>query len=182
MSQGFDEILTAALTGDTGALGDLYRRHHPPLVRYLRSRQPREGEDLAADTWLDVARGLSRFEGDEPAFRAWLFTIGQRRLIDYQRKEIRRRTEIADSSDFDDRMGGDTEEMAVDAVSSRAALQMIARLPPEQAEVVLLRVVAGFDAPTVGEIVGKQAGAVRVIQHRALKRLAELLERAGVTQ
>ena len=61
------------------------------------------------------------------------------------------------------------------ASESEAALAYIARLPPDQAEVVLLRVVAGLDVEEVAAIVGKKAGAVRVLQHRALKRLSARL-------
>ena len=59
--------------------------------------------------------------------------------------------------------------------SASDALSVIGRLPPDQAEVVLLRVVGGLSAEEVGRIVGKNAGAVRVLQHRGLKRLAEIL-------
>ncbi len=63
-----------------------------------------------------------------------------------------------------------------------AALRRVARLPRDQAEVVALRVLAGLSAEQVGEIVGKRAGAVRVLQHRALRRLANDLAAEGVTR
>ena len=56
------------------------------------------------------------------------------------------------------------------------ARRILALLPQDQAEVLLLRVVAGLDAETVARITGRRAGAVRVLQHRALKRLARRLE------
>ena len=59
---------------------------------------------------------------------------------------------------------------------------MIASLPAEQAEIIMLRVVAGLDAVDVARIVGKTPGAVRVAAHRGLRRLASLAERTGVTQ
>jgi RNA polymerase sigma-70 factor (ECF subfamily) len=65
------------------------------------------------------------------------------------------------------------------SVLGKAALEVIGRLPADQAEVVLLRVVAGLSAEEVGAIVRKSPGAVRVIQHRALKRLAGLLGQEG---
>ena len=66
----------------------------------------------------------------------------------------------------------DPEVQAVTANETEVALAHIASLPPDQAEVVLLRVVAGLDVEEVAAIVGKKAGAVRVLQHRALKRLS----------
>jgi RNA polymerase sigma-70 factor (ECF subfamily) len=63
-----------------------------------------------------------------------------------------------------------------------AALRRVARLPADQAEVVALRVLAGLSAEQVAEIVGKRAGAVRVLQHRGLRRLANELAAEGVTR
>ena len=73
--------------------------------------------------------------------------------------------------------GVDPAAQALMASESEAALAHIATLPPDQAEVVLLRVVAGLDVAEVATIVGKKAGAVRVLQHRALKRLSRRLMR-----
>ena len=53
----------------------IYRAFHPPLFRFLRFQEPSEAEDLAATVWMTVARTLPGFEGDERAFRAWMFTI-----------------------------------------------------------------------------------------------------------
>jgi len=58
---------------------------------------------------------------------------------------------------------------------------LVARLPPHQAEVILLRVVAGLDTETVARLVGRNPGAVRVAAHRGLRRMAEILAEAGVT-
>jgi len=73
----------------------------------------------------------------------------------------------------------DTEAAVVAANETEAALARIAALPSGQAEVVLLRVLAGFEVADVAKIVGKKPGAVRVLQHRALQRLAEQLAREG---
>ena len=70
----------------------------------------------------------------------------------------------------------DTEGEALGLIGSADALRRITQLPPEQAEVVLLRVVAGLSADDVAEILGKSAGNVRVIQHRALAQLARETE------
>jgi RNA polymerase sigma-70 factor (ECF subfamily) len=168
----FDQLLDAVRKGADWAVAELWRDLHPRLLAYFRAGEPAAAEDLAADTWLDVARSLHRFEGGEQDFRRFAFTIARRRLADHRRRRFRRRTEPVASDTLADRPG--TDDPAASALG-RAALGVIGRLPPEQAEVVLLRVVAGLSADEVGAIVGKSPGAVRVIQHRALKRLAELL-------
>lgn len=176
----FAPVLAAAKTGGEWAIAVLYREFQPKLLRYLSAQEPRDGEDLAAETWLDAAAGLVRFSGDEPGFQRWLFTIAHRRLIDLRRRRGRSPRAGADLSEIGERPGpDDTEALALAATETDVALAHIAALPPDQAAVVLLRVVAGLDVADVAEIVGKKPGTVRVLQHRALTRLAERLTREG---
>jgi len=175
----FAPVLAAAKTGGEWAIAVLYREFQPKLLRYLSAQEPRDGEDLAASA------GLVRFSGDEHGFQRWLFTIAHRRLIDLRRRRGRSPRATSDLSVFGERPGpDDTEALALAATEADVALAHIAALPPDQAAVVLLRVVAGLDVADVAEIVGKKPGAVRVLQHRALTRLAERLTREGrpVTQ
>ena len=71
--------------GERGAFSALWRDANPALLRYLRVIAPEVAEDVAADTWVHVVRGLARFRGDESAWRAWLFTTARRRAIDHGR-------------------------------------------------------------------------------------------------
>ncbi len=175
MGEQFGGVLAAAKTGAEWALTALYREFQPGLLRYLRAQAPADGEDLAADVWLAAAAGLGRFEGGEPGFRRWLFTIAHRRLVDLRRHEARQKSLIDSLESWDRRNPTSCEEEVLVTSSTEAALAVIAALPPDQAEIVLLRVVGGLDAAEVGTIVGKTPGAVRVLQHRALERLARRL-------
>jgi RNA polymerase sigma-70 factor, ECF subfamily len=174
----FDPVVVAARTGAEWALAALYREFHPGLLRYLRAQEPNDGEDLAAETWLDAAEGLERFRGEEWAFRRWLFTIARRRLIDHRRRKGRAPDSGAGLAALAGRPSPDDTEGAVLAADETdAALARIAALSPDQGDVILLRVLAGLDVADVAEILGKKPGAVRVLQHRALQRLAEQLAR-----
>jgi RNA polymerase sigma-70 factor, ECF subfamily len=173
----FESVLAAAKTGAEWAIVALYREWHPSLVRYLRAQAPAEGEDLASEVWLDVAAALGRFDGDEAAFRRWLFTIAHRRLIDHRRREVRRRAAQGPLEAWAPLDAvGDPEAHALAASETDAAVALIASLPADQAEVVLLRVLGGLDVADVAALVGKKPGTVRVLQHRALTRLAEELQ------
>jgi RNA polymerase sigma-70 factor (ECF subfamily) len=123
-----------------------------------------------------VVAGLAKFDGDKSAFRAWLFTIARCRLFDHRRKVLRR----GDLTDLDAvtscPAGDDPEAEAMSAIADEAALRIIGALPPDQADAVLLRVVADLGADEVAAIMGKRAGTVRVLQHRALQRLAKVLD------
>jgi RNA polymerase sigma-70 factor (ECF subfamily) len=179
----FQATLVAARAGAEWAHAALYRDLHPKLLRYLRVQEPQEAEDLAADTWVDIARGLDRFDGDEAAFYCWTFTIARRRLLDARRKDGRRRTAAVPAESLAARSGSDdTERDALRNVSVRAAVARIAALPPDQAEVILLRVLGGLDVDQVAELMSKRPGTIRVLQHRALKRLAQQLASELVTQ
>jgi RNA polymerase sigma-70 factor, ECF subfamily len=174
------DLVAGAKAGDEAALTALYRANHPALVRYLHAHVPGEEEDLASDVWLDVARGLDRFEGDEQDFRRLVFTIARRRAIDHGRMRARRRTDPTDVAAMAELAGAaDPESVVVEGIAGEEAVDRIrALLGPEQAEVVLLRTVAGLSVGEVAEILGRQPAAISVIQHRALRRLARALDPA----
>lgn len=183
-ADGFEAVLVAAREGDGRALTELYRALYPRILRYVYTVEPVEAEDVASDTWLDVVRCLPRFEGDERAFRAWAFTIARRRLLDLRRRRARRSTSAEDPRRLME-VGptGDAEEEALASLGTNWAVDLImASLPAEHAEVVLLRVIGDLGVDDVARIVGRRPGNVRVIQHRALRRLARVLEREGVTR
>src|SRR5437879_2207596 len=145
IGSGFAEVLAAAQAGEEASVAVLWRDLQPRLLRYLRAADPHAAEDIASEVWLEVARGLPRFRGEEPDFSAWLFTVARHRLIDARRKAARRRTQPV--ARIPERPGADDTALdALAGVATGAALALLARLPADQAEAILLRVVAGLDA------------------------------------
>ena len=136
-------------------------------------------DDLAADTWLQVIRKLTTFQGDDKAFRAWLYTIARHRHIDWRRQAGRRKESLVEIEVLD-RIPGtdDTSATFETAMSTQTAIALIATLPADQAEAVMLRTVAGLSVSAVAEIMGRPPGTVRVLCHRGLRRLAPTLEGA----
>jgi RNA polymerase sigma-70 factor (ECF subfamily) len=182
IGRDFAEVLSAAQQGNELAFSRLWRDGNPALLRYLRVFAPDCAEDVTAETWLHVVRGLASFSGDEQAWRAWLFTTARRRLIDQARRRSRRPEKALEEVPAS-RMPAspDAADLAIQHIDTRSAMALVAKLPPHQAEVILLRVVAGLDTETVARLVGRTPGAVRVAAHRGLRRLAEILAEAGVT-
>jgi RNA polymerase sigma-70 factor (ECF subfamily) len=119
------------------------------------------------------------FVGDTDRFRGWAATIVHHRAMDTCRARARRPTparSLNDRDDYDEPVGvADTAAVALDALSTDLALALIAELPRQQAQAVLLRAVVGLDARTAAEVLGKRPGAVRVAAHRGLKKLARQL-------
>jgi RNA polymerase sigma-70 factor (ECF subfamily) len=181
--EAFESVLGAAQAGAEWALTILYRELQPRVLRYLTSREPAEAEDLASEVWLDVATGLRRFHGDEEGFRAWVFTIARRRLVDLRRRSAVRNTSSAPPGSLGgDRGVGNVEDEAIAALGTVGALARIAALPPDQADVVLLRVIGDLSVAAVAEILHKRPGAVRALQFRALRNLAKDVSDQGVTE
>ncbi len=129
-------------------------------------------DDLASETWLAVAQRLGTFEGNTSEFAAWLFTIARLRMVDARRTATRRRTDP--TADIDDGSSASTEQVAIDKLSAQDAVNLItSALTDDQAEVILLRTLGDLSVDQVAELLGHDAGWVRVTQHRATRRLAE---------
>ena len=177
---GFQELLDGARSGDEESFAALWRTLNPRLLRFLAGLAGHEdAADLASETWLDAVRNLNTFEGDEAGFRGWLFTIARHRVIDLHRSRGRRAQLTGEP--VDDVEGGSIDPaLLIEAqCCTQAAIELIGSLPADQAEVVLLRFVADLDVPTVAKILGKRDGAVRVLSHRGLHRLADHLASEG---
>ncbi|MGH9275790.1 MAG: RNA polymerase sigma factor [Acidimicrobiales bacterium] len=146
----------------------VYLRYAPAVRGYLRGRGVADADDLLSEVFLQVARSLPRFRGDEDHLRAWVFTIARNRVVDGHRRRS-------------------TRPMLADVpVPERAApahedpvdpelLGALAQLTPDQREVVVLRFVADLPLEEVASITGRTEGAVKSMQHRALAQLARIL-------
>lgn len=180
-----DEVIRRARAGDRDALAHLWRSHQHLLLRYFRGKGMADPDDLASIVWIEVAAGLSRFDGDEADFRRWLFTIAARRRIDDIRSGSRRQGRAERARQLE--VPHEQPDPAVTVEHSDAldtALALVRTLPPDQAEAVLLRVLGDLSVAEVAEIMGRREGAVRVLVHRGLRRLAthpDLHPRVGVT-
>jgi RNA polymerase sigma-70 factor (ECF subfamily) len=169
------EVLRRLLEGDEDAFRLVYRDVQPGLLRYLAVLVGgSDAEDVAAEAWAQAVRDLRSFAGDLDGFRGWVTRIGRNRALDHVRARARRPVVDSDLADLPDvPLAPAAESEALGLVSTRDALALIATLPPDQAEAVLLRAVVGLDAPTAARVLGKRAGAVRTAAHRGLRTLAE---------
>jgi RNA polymerase sigma-70 factor (ECF subfamily) len=181
----FPEALAAARTGAPAAWTAIVDDLAGPVLGFARGRGVDDPEDVLGETLLHVARGLAGFEGDEAGFRAWVFTIAHRRVVDAQRRRIRRPSTplpaeelvpLAEALDA----GGDAVEAVIDRLDAERRIDaLLAHLTDEQREVLVLRYVADLDATTVGQLTGRTTNAVAAITRRALLRLEEVIDRAA---
>jgi RNA polymerase sigma-70 factor, ECF subfamily len=179
----FPDVLAAAQDGSEAAFARLWRDGNVALLRYLRVAMPDCAEDVAGETWLQVVRGLATFRGDEQAWRSWLFTIARRRMLDEHRRRSRHpEAPYAELPPGAEPAVADAAAWALGNLATAELVQAVQELPAQQAEIILLRILADLDNQTVAGIVGRSPGAVRIAAHRGLRRLAQTLASRGVTR
>jgi RNA polymerase sigma-70 factor, ECF subfamily len=179
---GVDELTAAvegARRGDPESFRTIYREAQPQLLRYLKYLVGSEAEDIASETWLQATRDLGKFHGSHRDFRRWITTIAQHRAMDHLRRASGHPSAVPVPVEDLAFVAGreDTADRAIEAITTEEALTLIASLPRDQAEAVLLRAVVGLDAKGAGQVVGKRAGAIRTAAYRGLKTLERRVER-----
>lgn len=177
-----DELTAAvegARRGDPESFGCLYREAQPRLLRYLTYLVGNDAEDIASETWLQATRDLGKFHGGHGDFRGWLTTIARNRAMDHLRRASRQPPAVPVPIEELAFVAGreDTADRAIEAITTEEALGLIASLPRDQAEAVLLRAVMGLDAKTAGQVAGKRAGAIRTAAYRGLKNIEKRIDR-----
>ena len=151
---------------------DVYRQLAPPVLGYLRAQRAPDPEDLLGEVFLQVARDLQKFKGDDAALRRWVFAIAHNRLLDARRRASRR-PRLVDRDVPDAPVPSPSDPFDPELVDA------LSRLTPDQREVVVLRFVADLPLADVARITGRRVGAVKAMQHRALEMLSSHLDRTA---
>ena len=169
-------LVESAQRGSGDAAGDLLAQVRPAVLRYASARLGRRdvAEDVTQEVCLAVLTALPSYQDTGRPFRSFVFGIAAHKVADAHRAAYRSRDVVTeDLPDAPDDAPG-PEEMAVRSEDGRQAMALLAHLPDDQRELLLLRVAAGLSAEEVGGVLGMTPGAVRVAQHRALAKLREL--------
>jgi len=168
--------------GENWAWRVLYDELAPALLGYLRARGAAQPEDLLGEVMLQLVRDLHSFKGDKWQFRSWAFTIAHHRLLDERRSSARKPAEPMPAAELE-HLGplGDAEEDALRSLSVERVGRVLARLSPDQQNVILLRVLGELTCEEVGKVIGKRAGAVKALQRRGFEALRSQLARERVT-
>lgn len=178
----FEEVLSDAKRGADHAWAILYAELAGPIRGYLASRGVADPDDLASETFLQVARDIHNFEGDSSSFRSWVFVIAHRRMIDARRSQQRRPTTTPLPDVAEDLIkGGDTEEEAMGVLSQGRFEELLDGLTDSQKQVVSLRIVADLTLEETARVLGKNVGSVKALQNRAMTSIRSNLQESRVT-
>jgi RNA polymerase sigma-70 factor (ECF subfamily) len=165
-----------AAQADRAAFGALYRRYLDRVYGYAfyLLGDHHDAEDATERTFLAALDAIGRFRDEGATFRAWLFRIAHNQIANALRSRARRRAAPLDAmaepiADADPAAESDAADDA------RRVRRALAELSADRRQVVVLRFVDGLSAGEIGAVLGRSAGAVRVLQHRALRELAGIL-------
>ena len=165
---------------DRAAFGALYRRYLDRVYGYCfyLLGDHHDAEDVTERTFAAALAAIEGFRDEGATFRAWLFRIAHNQLANALRSRQRQRATPLDAvvEPVAQADPAGLVSLAEDARGLRLALE---RLPDDRRQVVVLRFVDGLSAREIGAVLGRSEGAVRVLQHRALRDLAEILDSGG---
>ncbi len=169
-------IVDAAIAGDEAALAELYNLYFPRVYRYILARvgNPFDAEDLTEEVFLRVLDAIGRFQWREAPFSAWLFRIAHNAVISHRRKEGAR----GRSSPLSEALPVDSqgpEEMVANRLALNEVMKAADTLPEAQRRVIGYRFAAGLTVAETARAMGKGEGNVKVIQHKAIAKLREML-------
>ncbi|WP_197717215.1 ECF subfamily RNA polymerase sigma factor, BldN family [Glycomyces terrestris] len=175
------DLVARAQAGEPGAFGEIYDRYSDTVYRYIyfRVNNAQLAEDLASETFLRALRRISSFSWQGRAFGAWLVTIARNLVVDHF-KSGRYRLEIvkpdvlgADQQETDPATSPETA--ALEKLTNATLLTAVKKLNPDQQECIVLRFLQGFTVAETARTMGKNEGAVKALQYRAVRTLARLL-------
>lgn len=179
-----DALVDGVRRGDRDAVAAVYLEVAPALRGFLRRRvgHGEVADDLVEQTFVELIESADRLRGDGRALRAWLYRAARNNLNDWRKRADRRSdNELTDRRAATLQDGADDPaEQALGSLLDPRLVAAFRQLTHEQVEVIELRLVAELSLAQVAEITGRTVGAVKLLQHRALKRLATLLEEGVV--
>ena len=169
------ELVQRAIKGDAQAFGELYQQNLKRIYRYTfyKVGSATEAEDLTEQTFLKAWEAMGRYREQGVPFSAWLFRLAHNLVIDYHRTR-HEAASLDDAMETEDKQPG-PDEIARARLDVGTLQDAITKLTPEQQQVIILRFVQGLSHGDVAAIMGKNEGAIRGLQHRALAALHELV-------
>lgn len=171
------DLVARATTGDTQAFAELFQTYRPVVHRFIQARVRSHSlaEDLTSETFLRALRRIDSFTWQGRDIGAWLITIARNLVADHY-KSGRHRMEICTDEALEPGpVQEGPEHLVLDAMTRRTVREAITRLGQEQRECLTLRFLRGLSVAETAQLMGKNEGAIKALQYRAVRSLARLL-------
>jgi RNA polymerase sigma-70 factor (ECF subfamily) len=174
------QLVDRAKAGDTDAFAQLYDRYLDTIYRYVYYRvgSRQLAEDLTSETFLRALRSMGTFTWQGRDFGAWLVTIARNLVADhFKSSRFRLEVTIADmvATEGATESAESPEGVVIRSLTNAALLAAVKRLNPQQQECLVLRFLQGLSVAETAKVMGKNEGAVKTLQYRAVRTLAQLL-------
>jgi RNA polymerase sigma-70 factor, ECF subfamily len=169
-------LVEAAQRGDTEAFGQLYDRYVDVVHRYAYARLGNRtlAEDVTSETFLRAWRRIGTVSYRGRDVGAWFVTIARNLTLDHLKSGRHRYEVVGDPVDTSGTQEG-PEPAVLRRLTSQELLRCVRQLPPDQQECVVLRFLQGMSVAETATVMERNTGALKALQHRALRRLATLL-------
>ena len=170
-------LVQKAARGDRSAFTALYEMHVDRVFRHIRYQvsDASDAEDITQDVFIKAWKSVPRYKSTGAPFVTWLIVIARNAIIDHYRS--RKHTHHLDEN-YDPQGGVDPVTSVESDFGNAEIREAVLKLKGDKKTVVLMRFIDGFSYDEIGQALGKSDGAVRVIQHRALKELKDMLRGA----
>ena len=176
-----EALVRAAQAGDASGFGQLYERYFDKVYSYLAFKlgNAADAEDLAEQVFLRALESLRGYAWTGVPFQAWLFHIAHNLLVDYLRRKGKRVNEALDESLPDRRPAADPEAVLDERLTREGLIRAVGQLTELQQQVIGLKFAGGLSNAQVARLLGRTEGAVKALQHAALRSLQRRLAKAA---
>ncbi|HEX6303953.1 MAG TPA: RNA polymerase sigma factor [Anaerolineales bacterium] len=175
-----DQLIIQCQEGETEAFGELYQRYLPPVYRFIYTRlsDRQDAEDLAEEVFIRVWRSIASYEDQGVPFISYLFSVARNAIIDHYRSTGRKGYQESIEGKVLQDLNADPSDIAMTNLENQEIRQILDQLRDDYRMVLVLRFLSELSPEEIAQVMGRSTGAVRVLQHRALISLRDLLEGA----
>ena len=177
-----DDLVQMAVSGDPEAFRQVYDDLSPRVLGYLQSRGAEDPEGMVSEVFLAVHPRLPELTGGAEGLRTLVFSVAHARAVDDARRRSRRPRSFSYEPEYDDRVTGSAEQIAVQSLEAERAIELMQELNEDQRTVITLRIIGDLSLDQTAEVTGKTVASVKQLQRRGLIRLRSLMAATEVAR
>jgi RNA polymerase sigma factor (sigma-70 family) len=176
-----DGVVRAAQDGEAAAFRVIYEELAPVVLGYLTAKGVADPEAVTGDVFLAALPRLRELSGGAAGLRTFVMSVAHARMVDDARRRRRQPVWCQYDVGSDLRAAASAEHEAMELLGMARVVELLRDLPADQREVLVLRVVADLSVQEVATVIGRSPGAVKQLQHRAVRKLRQIVIEQGVT-